>query len=121
MAARKLFVTGRVGAAAMAVAAVLALADTGAAQAPGDLVWDTPGAGAAGAGFDPSFFPHWLHRIRYRCSVCHPALFEMKLGASEITMDKINKGQACGVCHNGQIAFAVDFASCNRCHLPRTE
>jgi len=62
-------------------------------------------------------FPHWFHRIRYKCYVCHPDLFAMKAGANAITMDAIQQGKFCGACHNGKIAWGVGFDTCNRCHV----
>jgi c(7)-type cytochrome triheme protein len=72
--------------------------------------------GGGSLSIEPAIFPHWVHRTRYRCYVCHPALFAMELGANPITMDALNKGEYCGACHNGRIAFDVDFQSCARCH-----
>jgi len=65
----------------------------------------------------PAVFPHWIHRIRYKCYACHPAPFEMAVGANSISMDMIQAGQACGACHNGQIAWGVGFDTCNKCHV----
>lgn len=62
-------------------------------------------------------FPHWVHRIRYRCKACHMEVFEPRSGANEITMQAIRDGQKCGVCHNGTTAFAPTMASCDRCHV----
>ncbi len=63
----------------------------------------------------PVIFPHWFHRIRFRCKVCHHELgFEMRAGANQIDMGKIIDGQYCGMCHNGQIAWAVE--ECHLCH-----
>jgi c(7)-type cytochrome triheme protein len=63
----------------------------------------------------PVIFPHWFHRIRFRCKVCHNELgFEMRAGANEITMDKIIDGQYCGLCHNDEIAWGVE--NCDLCH-----
>jgi c(7)-type cytochrome triheme protein len=63
----------------------------------------------------PVIFPHWFHRIRFRCRVCHNELrFEMRAGANEITMDKIIDGQYCGLCHNNEIAWGVE--NCDLCH-----
>src|SRR5512143_1378391 len=54
----------------------------------------------------PSIFPHWIHRMQYKCAACHDELFKMKVGATEnITMDEINARKSCGVCHDGQTAF----------------
>jgi c(7)-type cytochrome triheme protein len=63
----------------------------------------------------PVIFPHWFHRIRFRCKACHNELgFEMRAGANEITMDKIIDGQYCGLCHNDEIAWGVE--NCDLCH-----
>ena len=67
----------------------------------------------------PAVFSHWSHRIRYKCYVCHPAIFEMKVGANKITMDGIDGGKFCGTCHNGKISWESSFDTCNRCHLER--
>ena len=63
-----------------------------------------------------SIFPHWIHRINYRCDACHDRLFKMELGATEITMAEMRKGGSCATCHNGEAAFPVDLQTCNRCH-----
>ena len=63
----------------------------------------------------PVIFPHWFHRIRFRCKVCHHELgFEMRAGSNDITMDDIVQGRFCGMCHNGEIAWSVD--NCDLCH-----
>ena len=67
------------------------------------------------AGMRPVIFPHWFHRIRFRCKVCHADLgFQFKAGGNEINMVKIIDGQFCGACHNGDIAWSVE--NCNLCH-----
>ncbi len=68
-------------------------------------------------GTSPAVFPHWIHRIRYKCYACHDAVFRMKRGENPITMDAIREGKFCGVCHDGKIAWAITFDSCNRCHV----
>ncbi|MEO5332413.1 MAG: hypothetical protein H7839_10350 [Magnetococcus sp. YQC-5] len=66
-------------------------------------------------GVRPVIYPHWFHRIRFRCKVCHNELgFEMKVGANQIDMNKIMDGKFCGMCHNGDIAWNLEF--CDRCH-----
>lgn len=66
-------------------------------------------------GMRPVVFPHWFHRIRFRCSVCHDQLgFIMKKEANMIDMGKIADGKFCGSCHNGKIAWAPVY--CDRCH-----
>ena len=68
-----------------------------------------------GAGMSPVVFPHWFHRIRFRCKVCHADLgFKFQAGGNEISMLKIIDGEYCGACHNGNIAWSVE--NCNLCH-----
>jgi c(7)-type cytochrome triheme protein len=63
----------------------------------------------------PVVFPHWFHRIRFRCKVCHHELgFEMRAGANDVTMGDIIDGRYCGMCHNGEIAWSVE--NCDLCH-----
>ena len=67
------------------------------------------------AGMRPVVFPHWFHRIRYRCKVCHADLgFKFKAGGNEINMVKVIDGQFCGACHNGEVAWNIE--NCNMCH-----
>lgn len=67
------------------------------------------------AGMRPVVFPHWFHRVRFRCKVCHGDLgFEFKAGGNQINMLKIIDGQFCGSCHNGELAWSVE--NCNLCH-----
>jgi c(7)-type cytochrome triheme protein len=67
------------------------------------------------AGMRPVVFPHWFHRVRFRCKVCHADLgFQFKAGGNDINMLKIIDGQFCGSCHNGELAWAVE--NCNLCH-----
>ncbi len=66
-------------------------------------------------GMRPVIYPHWFHRIRFRCKVCHSELgFEMRAGANEITMSDIIDGRFCGMCHNGEVAWSVE--NCDLCH-----
>jgi len=68
-----------------------------------------------GAGMRPVVFPHWFHRVRFRCKVCHTDLgIKFKAGGNEINMLKIIDGQFCGACHNGSVAWSVE--SCDLCH-----
>lgn len=67
------------------------------------------------AGMSPVIFPHWFHRTRFTCKVCHTDLgFKFKAGGNEINMAKIMDGQFCGACHNGEIAWSVE--NCTMCH-----
>ena len=100
------------------ILALLLLAACGLGLAPqaqaeyGDIVINNY---SDGAGMRPAVFPHWFHRIRFRCKVCHADLgFKFKAGGNEINMVKIIDGQYCGACHNGNIAWSVE--NCNLCH-----
>ena len=68
--------------------------------------------------FPPAVFPHWVHRVNFKCYVCHTKSvgFEMKAGSAAVTMDLIEEGKYCGTCHNGKRAFGVSFETCTRCH-----
>lgn len=73
------------------------------------------------AGMDPVVFPHWSHRARYTCRVCHQELgFGMRRGDSGITRRQYLSGKFCGACHNGVTAFTAQAgpnAQCGRCHM----
>lgn len=67
------------------------------------------------AGMRPVVFPHWFHRIRFRCKVCHADLgFKFQAGSNDINMLKIIEGEYCGACHDGNIAWSVE--NCDLCH-----
>jgi c(7)-type cytochrome triheme protein len=67
------------------------------------------------AGMRPVVFPHWFHRVRFRCKACHADLgIKFKAGGNEINMVKIIDGQYCGACHNSKVAWGVE--SCDLCH-----
>ena len=67
------------------------------------------------AGMRPVVFPHWFHRIRFRCKVCHADLgFKMEAGGNQINMLKIIDGEYCGTCHNGEVAWSIEH--CDVCH-----
>jgi len=68
--------------------------------------------------FAPAVFPHWVHRVKYKCYVCHNKEmgFGFKRGSASITMESIDAGKHCGACHKGEPAFGINFETCNRCH-----
>ena len=67
------------------------------------------------AGVNPVIFPHWFHRIRFTCKVCHHDLgFHFKVGEDKIKMLDIINGRFCGKCHNGEIAWGIE--KCDLCH-----
>lgn len=82
----------------------------------GDIKFERKTKGAED--FPPAIFPHWVHRVKFRCFVCHNKTmgFEMRAGSANVTMDAINDGKFCGACHKGLPAFAVGFETCSRCH-----
>jgi c(7)-type cytochrome triheme protein len=66
-------------------------------------------------GVRPVVFPHWFHRIRFRCKVCHSELgFKMRAGSNDVLMADIINGKFCGMCHNDQVAWGA--ANCDLCH-----
>jgi c(7)-type cytochrome triheme protein len=66
-------------------------------------------------GVRPVVFPHWFHRNRFRCKVCHSELgFTMRAGANDVKMDDITQGKFCGMCHNGTVAWGPE--RCDLCH-----
>ncbi len=72
----------------------------------------------------PATFPHWFHRMRVRCAVCHSKIFDMKAGTNPVTMEAIRGGQFCGKCHPSYpdpktLAWPVKFEFCPRCHVPQ--
>ncbi len=99
----------------LAVAVLLALMPGRYGEAEvGDIAFTRKVAGADD--FPPAVFPHWLHRMQFKCYVCHEGVFQMKAGANPVTMDAIQQGKYCGACHNGKTAFAPMFEYCSRCH-----
>ena len=80
----------------------------------------TMGGRSRKAQLTPVIFPHWAHRARYTCRVCHQELgFSMHQGDSGITREQYLAGKFCGACQNGTTAFTVKDGSdrqCKRCH-----
>lgn len=103
----------KTGSLAFIIAASLCLTDIQPVQAEyGDIVINNQ---SDAAGMRPAIFPHWFHRIRFRCKVCHADLgFKFKAGGNQISMLKIIDGEFCGACHNGEIAWSVE--NCDVCH-----
>jgi c(7)-type cytochrome triheme protein len=97
------------------------LLSTTVLAAPGDMVIPRSGDDQSAGSMPASIFPHWVHRVRYRCDACHTDIFEMQLGATEISMELMREGKSCAICHDGTRAFKVGFDSCNRCHIATEE
>ena len=106
--------SGAIRALAVAAAWLFLAAPAGLGAKVGDIVFVRKAPGTDDV--PPAIFPHFLHRIQFKCSVCHDAIVEMKAGANPITMDDIQAGKYCGVCHNGKTAFQATFDACPRCH-----
>ncbi len=79
-----------------------------------DIVLDRKIESMKKANVKPVVFPHWFHRIRFKCKVCHEDIFILKKGANDINMKAIMEGQFCGKCHNGLVAWETLY--CDRCH-----
>ena len=81
---------------------------------PGVIVFNKPVKGVV--------FDHKGHvDMGLSCSSCHDSAFEMRMGAAEEEYKKFNmqalyQGKYCGVCHNGNIAFASN-TRCTSCHI----
>lgn len=84
------------------------------AEEYGDVTFERKAAGMDDV--PPAVFPHWVHRMQFKCPACHDALFKMKAGTSAIVMDEIQEGRWCGACHNGKDAFVSNLDTCLRCH-----
>jgi c(7)-type cytochrome triheme protein len=89
------------------------LSDTALAQVIGDVVLDRRSTANE---VNAVVFPHWRHRIRFKCYACHPEPFEMRAGSNDISKDALSQGRFCGRCHDGQIAFPISFDTCRNCH-----
>lgn len=71
------------------------------------------------AGVRPVLFPHWFHRIRFRCKVCHQDLgMTMRAGANDLRMAGLAEGRFCGACHNNAVAWGLE--QCNLCHAGKS-
>ena len=58
-------------------------------------------------------FPHKAHTRWLACDNCHPKIFVPQENANPISMNKVLRGEYCGVCHD-KVAFSLFV--CERCH-----
>ena len=58
-------------------------------------------------------FPHLQHTKWLACKNCHPKIFIPQEDANPISMNKVLRGEYCGVCHD-KVAFSIFV--CERCH-----
>ncbi|MBE0474671.1 cytochrome c3 family protein [Rhodoferax sp.] len=61
-------------------------------------------------------FSHSTHTQWLTCNNCHNAIFKREAGSAKITMDDIDEGKYCGVCHD-KVALAQP-SGCKGCHKP---
>lgn len=80
----------------------------------GDIVMNKTAESMRKVGVKDVLFPHWFHRIRFKCKICHENIFVLKAGKNDINMNLIMRGEKCGVCHNGIGAWESLY--CDRCH-----
>lgn len=62
----------------------------------------------------PVTFPHAPHTRWLSCDNCHPDIFPMAGGTTEMTMEDLLGGKYCGTCH-GKVAFDIP-TGCPICH-----
>ena len=61
-------------------------------------------------------FSHKVHTQWLNCNNCHNKIFKREAGSAKITMDAIDEGKYCGVCHD-KVALAKP-SGCKGCHKP---
>ncbi len=69
----------------------------------------------------PVNFSHYNHleTLGKKCTLCHNQVYNIVRSKNPaFSMDEMRKGKACGACHNGNEAFAVDD-DCGACHPTR--
>lgn len=64
-------------------------------------------------------FSHATHTQWLSCANCHPAIFQKDAGSAKITMDAIDDGKYCGVCHD-KVAIAEPYG-CKGCHKVKSK
>ena len=65
-------------------------------------------------------FRHATHGRWLACDNCHDAIFPKKSGETEMSMDELEEGKFCGVCH-GKGKIALDLKVCKACHAEEKE
>lgn len=74
----------------------------------GDVFMKVTGAG-------PVNFSHSYHVAIYRCTDCHPKVFNLGYTRERFTMYDMENGKSCGACHDDHTAFTIR-EDCVRCH-----
>ncbi len=63
-----------------------------------------------------AIFSHALHAQAYSCKDCHSGSIKPDRKKNKrVTMAEMAKGQSCGACHDGKVAFSVK-SDCATCH-----
>ena len=61
-------------------------------------------------------FSHEVHTGLFGCGECHPGTYQPVQGKnSRTSMQQMEGGKSCGVCHDGSTAFTVK-ENCESCH-----
>ncbi|MFZ3072366.1 MAG: c(7)-type cytochrome triheme domain-containing protein [Thermodesulfobacteriota bacterium] len=89
-------------------------------KVPGNFVLMTHNEEMERQKLAPVLYPHWVHRLFFRCKVCHEGIEKMKRGANDISHKTMAEGKFCGACHNGKLSFPAD-KDCERCHMAGTD
>lgn len=70
------------------------------------------------ASIPPAIFSHKVHTQWLDCNNCHPDIFNIKKKTTKhFAMDRILKGEFCGVCH---LTVAFPMNDCKRCHTKQS-
>ena len=95
---------------AVAVFCLLNASAVFAAVGGGDRTFRVSGAGTVVYSHDDH-----VSKAGLKCSECHYKIFNTAAGHKSVTMEKMEKGQSCGACHNGTRTFDVK-KNCQKCH-----
>jgi c(7)-type cytochrome triheme protein len=60
-------------------------------------------------------FSHDVHTEMFGCDECHPEVFKAEVDSNKVGMKKMEAGESCGTCHDGDMAFGVS-EDCATCH-----
>jgi len=64
-------------------------------------------------------FSHYQHLeiLGKNCVLCHNEVFQIDPKKNpDFSMEQMEQGQSCGICHNGKNAFSVE-ENCDSCHI----
>lgn len=64
---------------------------------------------------DDARFSHDKHLEMYSCYECHVKIYNAGTNNKRYSMAQMEKGNSCGVCHDGTTGFSVK-GDCDRCH-----